>query len=147
VSAAALVGGRAGARRDSWYDALSKPSYQPPPVAFPVVWTVLYGDLALVGARVLDRLDEQQDRTALRRFAWSLGTNLALNASWTWMFFRAHRPWPAALHSAVLTVSAADLVRQARAVDAKAAGALLPYPLWCAFATVLSTAIARRNSV
>ncbi|WP_019347770.1 tryptophan-rich sensory protein, partial [Mycolicibacterium conceptionense] len=46
-----------------------------------------------------------------------------------------------AVTAAVLTASSADLTR--RAVQAQGApGAILtPYPLWCAFATALSTRI------
>jgi translocator protein len=45
--------------------------------------------------------------------------------------------------AAALTVSSADLAR--RAGDARVGAALLPYPLWGAFATVLSTHIWRLN--
>ena len=65
------------------------------------------------------------------RIAWMIGTKPATNSS------------AAAVGAAALTVSSADLAR--RAVDARVGAALLPYPLWCAFATVLSTHIWRLN--
>lgn len=71
--------------------------------------------------------------------------NLALNAAWTPVFFRAHRPWLAAAESAVLTVSTVDLARRAGRVRPAAGAALVPYAAWTAFATALTVAIARRN--
>lgn len=68
-----------------------------------------------------------------------------LNTAWTPLFFRLRRPWWAAAEAAALTVSSADLARRARPVSPPAAAALVPYAAWCGFATVLSTAIARRN--
>jgi benzodiazapine receptor len=51
----------------------------------------------------------------------------------------------AAAEGAVLTASSADLVRRVARRDRRSAAALAPYPLWCAFATKLTIALARRN--
>jgi len=45
----------------------------------------------------------------------------------------------------LLAASSADLVRRAADADPKLGVALAPYPLWCSFATVLSTGIWRLN--
>src|SRR6478735_9629957 len=37
-----------------WYRSLRKPDWQPPAIAFPVVWTALYADLAVSSAVALD---------------------------------------------------------------------------------------------
>lgn len=75
----------------------------------------------------------------------SLGLNLALNAGWCWTFFRA-RAFPAAsAQAALLTLSCADLSRRAGAAHRGAGAALVPYILWCGFATALSASIALRN--
>jgi translocator protein len=68
-----------------------------------------------------------------------------LNAGWSWLFFRYHRLGASALGAAVLTASRADLVQRGAQADRRAGWALLPYPLWGAFATVLSTHIWRLN--
>ena len=71
----------------------------------------------------------------------ALAFNLLLNGSWTWLFFNRRKLGASAVAAAALTASSADLTR--RAVEARPnRGALLaPYPLWCAFATLLSTRI------
>ena len=45
----------------------------------------------------------------------------------------------------LLDVSNAELIRRVARTDPRAAAALTPYALWCAFATVLNASIARRN--
>lgn len=139
----AIAGGAASgpAVASPWYARLRKPNYQPPRQAFPIVWPLLYADIAVVSADTLDRLIDKQDKQAARRFGAALAINLGLNASWSWIFFNRHRLGAAALTAAALTVSSADLTRRAVAVRQQRAAPLAAYPAWCAFATVLSTHI------
>ncbi|OBA59380.1 TspO protein [Mycobacterium sp. 1100029.7] len=146
VAVAAGTGSIASPRRvPAWYSRLRKPSYQPPGVAFPVVWTTLYGDIATTSAVTLDKLRAAGQHDKARGYAAALTVNLLLNAGWSWLFFRFHKLGAAVLGAAVLTASSADLARRAAAADPRAGLALSPYPLWCAFATVLSTHIWRLN--
>ena len=154
VTAASVVGGLATAPDTPWYRSLDKPAWQPPALAFPVVWTALYADIAAVSALSLEELDRrvaddggpvrQADRER-RGYRRALGVNLVLNASWGASFFRARRPGLATAHSAALAVSAADLARRAGRVRGTRGWALAPYAAWCGFATVLSAELARRN--
>lgn len=145
TAVAAVVGGAASSGESSpWFVALEKPAFQPPPVAFPVVWTLLYADIAVASAATIDRLAED-DGDDDRAFRAALAANLVLNASWTWTFFRAHHLPAATTVAGLLALSSADLVRRAGAVSRPAGGALVPYAAWCTFATVLSAAIWRRN--
>jgi translocator protein len=124
-----------------WYRTLRKPAIQPPAVAFPVVWTTLYAVIAGASAATL----EQADRTSARSYRGALAANLALNASWSWVFFKAHRIGPAIDVAAALTASSGDLAKRSWGIDRRAGWALLPYVAWCGFATVLTGAIWRRN--
>lgn len=130
--------------RSPWYLKLDKPAIQPPGPVFGVVWTVLYTDIAATSAVVLDRLG-YADRAAASGYRRALAVNLVLNASWSWIFFKAHRLLPATVVAGVLAVSSVDLARRAAAAEPAAAVALAPYAGWCSFATVLSAAIWRRN--
>jgi translocator protein len=145
-AASAVVGGLASRDASSgWYARLSKPSFQPPPVAFPVVWTGLYTDIAVSSATVIDALREDGRVSEAAAYERALAVNLVLNTSWTWVFFRAHRLGAATVTAAALAASCADLVRRAAPASRPAAVALSPYAAWCGFATVLSAAIWRRN--
>jgi translocator protein len=145
VLATALAGGLASRPAESgWYARLRKPSFQPPRQVFPVVWPVLYADIAAVSASTIDELQHRKPEQA-RTYVALLTANLVLNASWTWLFFTRRRLGAAAVSAAVLTASSADLTR--RAVDARGSSAAVLglYPLWCAFATLLSTRIWQLN--
>jgi benzodiazapine receptor len=151
TAAAAAAGSLATDPKDQWYRQLRKPGWQPPPLAFPVVWTALYADLAVSSAVVLDSGGDDAQAKAAQRgeraaYRGALAVNLVLNAGWSWLFWRARRPWLAAAECAVLAASSADLVRRSSRLSPAAGAALAPYALWCGFATVLSTAIARRNA-
>jgi translocator protein len=146
VAAAAGAGSVASPKRlPAWYSRLRKPPYQPPGAAFPLVWTALYTDIAATSAVVIDRLRAAGQDDGARRYAAALGVNLALNAGWSWLFFRYHKLGFSALGAAALTVSSADLARRAAQADGKAGAALSPYALWCAFAAVLAGHVWRLN--
>ncbi|MCD0480884.1 TspO/MBR family protein [Streptacidiphilus sp. ASG 303] len=141
VAATAAAGAAATTPDDAWYRRLEKPSWQPPPQAFGLVWTPVYTLIAYSAYRVLPRLDGP----ARRRYAAAFAGNMLLNAGWTWVFFRARRPRAAVAEIAALQASNADLLRRSWAADRRAGAALLPYVAWTGFATALNTAIARRN--
>ena len=145
VFVTAMAGGLASRPAEStWYARLKKPSFQPPRQVFPIVWPILYADIAAVSASTLDHL-RSRDRGQARVFAALLGANLVLNAGWTWLFFSRRQLATSAAAAAALTASSADLTRRAVAARGPAAGALAAYPAWCAFATVLSTRIWQLN--
>lgn len=147
ATAAAAVTGSVASKSgvDTWYRTIRKPRYVPPNGVFPVAWTSLYADIATSSASVIDRLRENRRDDEARAYIAALGVNLALNASWSWLFFKNHKLGASAVGAGLLAVSSADLARRAKAVDPKLGAALAPYPLWCTFATVMSTDIWRLN--
>lgn len=146
AAGAAVVGSIASRQGiESWYPALRKPGYVPPNGVFPVAWTSLYTAIAATSASTIDRMTDTGDTDGRRSYRWALASNLALNASWSWLFFKAHKLGPSAVAAAALTVSSADLARRTTRVNPVAGLALLPYPAWCAFATIMTADIWRLN--
>jgi benzodiazapine receptor len=139
----AAVGGLASgpAVQSDWYEKLRKPSFQPPRQAFPIVWPLLYADIAVVSAATIDELDARGEREQARKFTGLVALNLILNGSWSWLFFNRRQLGPSAVLAGALAVSSADLTRRAVRVNGAPARALWPYPVWCAFATALSSRI------
>lgn len=138
VAGSVATGRSVGSR---WHDRLDKPAFQPPGWLFPIAWTALYTDIAVTTAKALDVLPVVR-RRALQR---ALGVNLLLNAGWSWAFFGTRNvalPVPVA---AALAVSGADLTRRVAQAQPAYGVALVPYPAWCTFATVLSASISCRN--
>ena len=125
----------------NWYAKLRKPSFQPPRQAFPIVWPILYADIAAVSASTVDQFEEQRQPEKASAYRKALAVNLLLNGSWSWLFFNRRMLGTSAVAAAALTVSSADLARRAAEVKPSRGVVLTPYPLWCAFATALSIRI------
>ena len=147
TAACAAIGGLASgpAVRSDWYEHLHKPPYQPPRQVFPAVWPALYTDIAVVSAATLDSLGARNADGERRAYQGALAANLILNSAWSWVFFNRRNLGGTVLLSAGLTASSADLTRRSITVLGPRAAPLALYPLWCSFATVLSTGIWRRN--
>lgn len=141
VTAAAVAGSAATAPSSAWYQELRKPPWQPPPAAFPLVWTPLYASIAAAGTRALNRA-AGRDRGTLTA---GLLADLALNAGWTALFFRARRPRAALAELLCLDAANLALARRAWRADRTAGLLLLPYTAWCLFATALNAEIVRLN--
>lgn len=142
VFATGAIGGLASRPGLSpWYAKLKKPSFQPPRQTFGIVWPALYADIAAVSASTIDHYNDTGRPDKARAYTTALVANLILNGSWSWLFFNRHRLGLSAVAAGALAVSSADLTR--RAVEAKGtqAAPLGLYPLWCGFATVLSSRI------
>jgi translocator protein len=147
TTATAALGSLASAPavRSDWYLHLRKPGYQPPRQVFPVVWPLLYADIAVVSAAAVDQLAAPGRSEERGGYFTALAVNLTLNATWSWLFFRSRRFGLATAVSAALTASSADLSRRAVNTLGGRAAPLALYPLWCAFATVLCGDIWRLN--
>jgi len=141
----AVAGALATDPTSRWYRDLDLPAWQPPPAAFPVVWTALYADIALVSAATVTAAERRGERGAGANYWRGLAVNLLLNGGWSVIFWRGRRPDLAAIEAALLTASSAHLTRRATRESAHRGRLLAPYPLWCGFATMLSAEIARRN--
>ncbi|MEV4808008.1 TspO/MBR family protein [Nonomuraea sp. NPDC049421] len=141
VTATAVAGSLGTDPRSTWYQRLKKPPWQPPPQAFPLVWTPLYGLITYAGARAFSRTGPERGQAVKR----ALTANLLLNAAWPALFFRTRTPKLALAEILVLNASNVLLIRRTWPADRRAALALLPYAGWTVFATALNTAIARRN--
>lgn len=141
VTGAAAVGSLAIDPDDSWYKTLAKPAWQPPPWAFPAVWTPLYVSLAWAGGHSLVRVHDD-DRT---RLAGALAANLVLNAAFGWAFFKARAPAAGVAVTTCLSLSCWDLVRRTARTDRAASTALVPYAGWCTFASALNTSVWHLN--
>jgi translocator protein len=140
--AAAVVGGLGTDPESAWYRSLAKPPWQPPPLAFPLVWTPLY---VLIGYGTGQMLESEPDPAQRRRLASLVAADLIANAGWCWLFFKGRSPAAGLAGIIALDALNIELLRQAARRDAKAATALAPYVAWGLFATALNADIWRRN--
>ncbi|MBI4900802.1 MAG: tryptophan-rich sensory protein [Actinobacteria bacterium] len=145
TAASAAAGSALTNPTSTWYTGLRKPWFQPPPVAFPIVWTALYATTALGAAGVVTKLRNEGRHAEANTFEAAHRLNLALNAGWCGAFFRSHRLGFATLVAMALAASSADLARRAKEVSSADAAPFIVYAAWCSFATVLTRSIARLN--
>lgn len=119
---------------DAWYEALNKPSWNPPPWVFGPVWTALYLGMAVAAWRVWQLPNA---RAPLGLFL----AQLLLNAAWSPIFFGLHSPGAAFVEilCVLLTVIATGVAFYRR--DRVAGLVFVPYVAWVSFASVLNGAL------
>ena len=89
--AALLVAGIGGTMTDTtgWYQTLRQPSWNPPPPAFAIIWTVIFSLIALAGVTAWRAApNSRESDTLIGLFA----LNGALNIGWSILFFQLRRP-------------------------------------------------------
>lgn len=133
---AAIVGGQfiPGA----WYAALEKPAYNPPNWIFGPVWGLLY-----VCIGVSAGLYWQHSRARLPVALWCI--QLALNATWSWIFFGLHQMGWALAEIGFLWLAIAATATLFWRVRRSSGLLLVPYLLWVTFASLLNWELWRLN--
>ena len=117
-----------------WYEALAKPSFNPPSWLFGPVWTILYVLIAVAGWRIW-----QRERSGAAMKLWWL--QLTLNFLWSPVFFALHRIGLALVVILALLAAVLVFIAIARKVDGLAAWFFVPYAAWVAFASLLNASI------
>jgi benzodiazapine receptor len=137
----AAIGGLATASSvDTWYQALVKPTFNPPDWVFAPVWTILYIAIGVSGWLVWRTAGFKGARTAFVYYA----LQLALNLAWSFMFFGA-RQIGALIEVLVLLISIVMTALHFRRHHRGAALLLVPYIAWVSFASLLNAAIWHLN--
>lgn len=127
---------------DVWYAALTKPELNPPDLAFAIIWPILFTFMAL-GA-VLVRIKAGSFAAA----SGALGLyfiQLAVNISWSWLFFGFHQILLALVALAILWTLILAMIRSFAKHSMAAAVLQIPYFLWVSFAGYLNASILGLN--
>lgn len=121
------------------YGEIMTPSFAPPAILFPIVWTVLYVLMGVSAALVYRKKEEMP--LAVRNGMVFFGASLAVNFSWSLIFFGLRAFLFASLWILFLLFLVAGTIYYYRKVSPLAAYLQIPYLLWVAFASVLTVAI------
>ncbi len=122
----------------AFYRQLIRPPFSPPGAVFPVVWVLLYAGMGF-SAYLIYRDD---DKDAERRVALGLYViQLAVNFSWSIIFFRSGSLPGGVIAAILLFIAIAAMMLSFRKVNKLAALINIPYLLWSAFAVYLSVGI------
>lgn len=124
-----------------WFNSLTKPKFQPPDWVFAPIWTVLYILMFLAAVMVL-----VADFRWSSPFAYVLFiAQLVVNLQWPIVFFKEHNLRKAFLLCALLALLVLLTMLTFFHISKLAGILLLPYFLWCLFATLLSFEILELN--
>ncbi len=125
-----------------WYQALHKPSWQPPDLLFGPVWTTLYAMIAIAGVKAWRAA---RDRRTHERILVLFAANALLNVLWSELFFGLHRPDWALLETAAFLAPIVVMIAAVWPLSRTAGWLLVPYLAWVTFASVLNLAVVRLN--
>ena len=139
AAVSALGGWATSSSVTTWYPTLAKPAFNPPDWVFAPVWSALYLMIAIAGWRAWRR--GAAAPPALLVYA----VQLALNLSWSFVFFGARLIGPALFVIAALLVAIVVNAALFWRLDRPAGALLVPYAAWVSFAAVLNAALWRLN--
>ena len=146
----------------AWYQELTLPALQPPPIAFSVAWSVLYLlfaaslSIVLINSAGSPQAPPAQSDAAKRSLTplWN-NTNKntlllylasgVLNVLWSYTFFRLENPAGALFVLIITVITAALLIADAFRISKVAAYLLVPYLMWLCFALYLNYEVAFLN--
>ena len=119
----------------NFYSQIIRPPLSPPAPVFPAVWTVLYL-LMGVSAYIIYRSRGTEKKTALKVYI----IQLAVNFSWSIIFFRFRLLFLSAIVAVILSILVAVMIDKFSKISKKSAVLNIPYFLWSIFASYLATA-------
>jgi len=122
----------------TWYAALKKPFVTPPDWVFAPVWIMLY---VLMGIAAFLVWREDRQGKARQKAMVLFGTQLALNALWSFLFFGLRSPLAGLVGILVLTACVFLTLRLFIRISYPAGILLIPYLLWTGFAAGLNFSI------
>ena len=126
---------------DRYTRSAAKPPLSPPPLVFPIVWSLLYGLMGYGAARVWLSPPSRCRSRGLNLFA----AQLAVNFFWSLFFFNAEAYGFSFFWLLLLWTLALGMLLSFRQADTLAGALQIPYLLWLAFALYLNLGVWIRN--
>lgn len=128
---------------DNWYKSLKKPSWRPPNSAFPIVWTGLYTGMGYASYLVWKDGGgfDGPARLPLTLYA----SQLALNWSWSPIFFHYHSPKWSMVNIVFLWSGVAACSYTFWQINKTAGIIMIPYLCWLTLASALNYRIWKDN--
>ena len=113
----------------SYYQSLNLPIYAPPPIIFPIIWTILY--ILIAYSIYLVR------KNTTTNYKIYLTINYLSNQLFTICFFSLKNNFLALTDTIIVFISSLYLYVETKSLKEKASWYLIPYILWNIFALIL----------
>ena len=125
----------AGTTNSGAYTELIKPGFFPPPILFPIVWTILY-ILMGISAYLISKRGNNSVKSRDALFYYWL--QLSLNFIWSILFFGLGLRFTALVDLGLLIIVVIIMIIKFTKVDKTAAYMNLPYLAWLFYAFFLN---------
>ena len=118
------------------FDSINKPSFTPPGIVFPIVWTILY-ILMGISCYLIYSSNNPKKTKALRVYA----LQLIFNMLWTFFFFNLNWYLFSFFWIIVLIVLVSIMIYRFININKTAGYLQIPYLIWLIFASILNLSI------
>lgn len=118
-------------------DAVAQPPLSPPPLLFPIVWSILYALMGYGSARIWLSTPSQARSRALNLYA----IQLVVNFFWSLIFFNAQAFGFAFFWLLLLWVLVLLMILAFDKIDPLSAKLQVPYLIWLTFAAYLNLGV------
>lgn len=115
-----------------WYNSLNKSPLNPPNLLFPIAWSILYIFLAVSVSIIINI--KPMDKKAIVVFI----IQLILNSLWTYIFFGLKQPLFGLIEIIILDIMIIITIFKFKNISKLSSLLLVPYLLWCLFASYLT---------
>ena len=119
-----------------YYEMQKKPSFTPPNIVFPIVWTIIYTLMGISAAKV-NMSSDPKKKEALKTYY----LQLAVNFLWSVLFFGLHNYFLAFLCLLLLIILIINMIKEFAQIELNAAKLQIPYLIWCCFAAILNFSV------
>lgn len=118
------------------YTDLTLPSFAPPGILFPIVWTILYTLMGISSYIISESISYQKDK-ALSIY-W---IQLIINLLWSIIFFVLNLKTLAFIWIILLIISVIIMIKRFLSINKLAGYLQIPYLLWIIYAAILNLSI------
>lgn len=120
-----------------FYKSLNKPTFAPPSIVFPIVWTILY-ILIAISIYLIYKDNNYKDTPNYNK---TLLINYFSNQIFSFLFFTIKSPFLALIDTIIVLISSLFLYYESKELNKISAKLLIPYIIWNVFATILIISI------
>ena len=118
---------------NNFFNIIYTPSFTPPKIFFPIIWTILY-ILIAISIFIIRK-------NANKKYLIILSINYIFNQLYTFLFFKLNNLFLSFLDCFIIMVTSFILLFETKKISNVSAYFLIPYTLFSIFATVLSFTI------
>lgn len=125
----------------SWYNSLNRSPLNPPNIIFPIAWSILYLLMGISIAIIINKYIDEQDleiKKNIKNYIFLFIIQFILNLFWTYIFFGLKSPLFGFIEIIILDILIIITIMKFKTISKAASYILIPYILWCLFASYLT---------